>query len=230
MKKRTPNKAAVVFDGLFSQRRTGRWFFTATVLLSLNGAAGNGCRPPAIPVSGHQRVHPSLRAHSLADLTKLFNRKIRKEKILLSVTLWDRSFVEAFLRRRAQKKSWSDPQLKRAIAQWSKRFLKNQTAFRVRLEALDRPLTVEGRDLLLNLNAWRWELWDSNGKRIEASTIQLESKRVFKDKTGNYSFRVDGNIHFKYALDPKKTRWIEVLAIPPGDMGTLHLPRWRIKS
>lgn len=199
-----------------------------TVLCS---SLGNiGCRPKAVPISKADTVHPALQKRSLAALTRLFNRKVRRGKIHLSMTLWDRSFVEAFLRKRAQKKGWPETHLKAAIERWTQRFLKNKTSFRVRLEALDRPLTVEGQDSVLDLEAWRWELWDSNGKKIEPKAVDMESKRVFKGKKGRYSFRIDGNLHFDYVIDPQKVSWIELLAIPPGDIGTLRVPRWRVKS
>jgi hypothetical protein len=179
-------------------------------------------------VSSADEVNPALRDKTVEQLTEVFNRKARRGKINLSVTLWDRAFVDAFIRRRGERRSWNDQRIRKAVEQWSERFLENQTAFRIRLEALDRPLTVKGEDEVLALDEWRWELWDSRGHKVEAHLAKVESKKVFAGKKGRYDFRVDGNVHFNYVIAPQKVEWIEIVAIPPGDGSPLRLPKWRL--
>ncbi len=188
-----------------------------------------GCSPQRVPISKATQPHPDLTGKSLQEITELFNRKKSRENIYLSVTLWDRAFIEAFLKRRAVKKNWTKDVLQKAIDSWAERFLKNKTSFRIRLEALHRPLTIEGEDPLLNLESWRWELWDSEGNHLKTSAAKTESKKVFEGSKGRQSFRIDGNIHFTYTIDPSKIQWIRLLAIPPGDEKELELEKWVIK-
>ena len=115
------------------------------------------------------------------------------------------------------------------MADWKTRFLVNQTSFRVRLEALNRPFTVKGTDAILNLKLWRWVLWDSEGKNLQPFEIKVESTKIFTGTKGRHSFRVDGNIHFKYTVDPGRIRWIEVVGYPPGSHKAMKLPTWHIK-
>jgi len=188
-----------------------------------------GCTPRRVPISKATQPHPELTGKSLGEITELFNRKTSRKNIHLSATLWDRAFIEAFLKRRADNKNWSKEVLDQAIESWTERFLKNKTSFRIRLEALHRPLTIEGEDPLLNLESWRWELWDSEGIHVKTSTSKTESKKVFEGSKGRQSFRIDGNIHFNYTIDPSKIQWIRLLAIPPGDEKELELEKWVIK-
>lgn len=202
-----------------------RQLFMAMVLVQLFG-----CNPRRVPISKTTQPHPELAGKSLQEITELFNRRTSRKNIHLSATLWDRAFIEAFLKRRATTKNWTKEVLDQAIESWTERFLKNKTSFRIRLEALHRPLTIEGEDPLLNLESWRWELWDSEGNHVKTSTSKTESKKVFEGSKGRQSFRIDGNIHFNYTIDPSKIEWIRLLAIPPGDEKELELKKWFIKS
>lgn len=186
------------------------------------------CQSREVPVSSATEVSPALAGKSLRELTELFNRKARRDKLNLSVTLWDRAFVEAFLERRAEARSWNEEKTRKAVKEWTRRFLENQTTFRVRLEALARPLTVKGKDAVVALDEWRWELWDSNGRKVEAHEVKVETKKVFAGKKGQYDFRVDGNVHFNYEIAPGKVDWIEIVATPPGDARPLRLPKWKL--
>lgn len=187
------------------------------------------CRPGSIPVSSPDRPNPALARKSLSQLTHILNRKNSRADLYLSVSLWDRAYVEAFLKQRASLKHWSKQQLDESISSWTKRFLVNQTSFRVRLDALHRPLVVQGTDPLLDLSAWRWELWDSTGRHVTASKAATELKKVFQGGSKQYSFRADGNVHFPYVLDPHKVQWVEVIAYPPGNERSIRLPKWHIR-
>ena len=187
------------------------------------------CGPKKIQVSTAARTHPNLAKKSLGELTSLFNRKASRGSLHLSVTLWDRAFIEAFLKRRAAKKSWSRETLNKAVSDWTAKFVQGKTSFRVRLEALNRPLTVQGQDPVLELQSWRWELWDSSGNHIKVSEAQTETKKVFGGTKGRQSFRVDGNIHFNYTITPNKTAWIQLLAFPPDDQKAIPIKRWYLK-
>ena len=81
---------------------------------------------------------------------------------------------------------------------------------------------------MLDLKLWRWELWDSEGKHVKAFKVAGESKKVFKGTDARYHFRVDGDVHFRYRIDPGRVRWIEVVAYPPGSRGPMKLPLWRV--
>lgn len=185
------------------------------------------CGPVPLHVSTTEKVHPNLKGKPLNELTRLFNRKGARSNLYLSVTLWDRSFVEAFISRRARMQSWTPEREQRAVAEWTNRFLKDRTSFRVRLEALDRPLTVQGVDPVLRLDMWQWELWDSEGHRTVAFKAANDSKKLFAGSEGRFSFRVDGNVFFRYRIDSSKVSWIELVALPPGTGGAIKPPKWR---
>jgi len=200
-----------------------QWCLPTTVLLMA------ACRPSAIPVSSPFRTNPALAHKSLSDLAHLLNRKASRANLYLSVSLWDRAYVEAFLKQRAAIKHWSAQQLNESISSWTNRFLVNQTSFRVRLEALHRPLVIQGTDPLLDLSAWRWELWDSKGHHVTATKAATELKKVFQGGAQQYSFRADGTVHFTYGMDPHKTQWIELIAYPPGNEHSIRLPKWHVR-
>lgn len=200
-----------------------------TVTLGATMILAAACGPPIVPLSPHDRAHPELSEKSPEKITRIFNRSAGRSKLHLSITLWDRAFIETFLKRRAAKKSWTEERLQSAIDDWTEIFLKGKTSFRVRLEALDRPLTFHGEDPILELKSWRWELWDSEGNRFSPEKVNTETRKVFEGTKGRRSFRVDGNIHFSHTIDTSKIRWIRVSAFPPNDEKAIEPDPWVFK-
>ncbi len=203
-------------------------FIVMTTLAAAMAFAG-ACSAPKVPVSQYDRVNPELSGKSPEAITRIFNRGVGRSNLHLSLTLWDRAFIESFLKRRAARKSWTEERLKSAIDEWTESFLKGKTSFRVRLDAIDRPLTFHGEDPILELESWRWELWDSEGNRFTPAKVETETKKVFEGTKGRRSFRVDGNIHFSHTIDPSKIRWIRVSAFPPNDEKALEPDAWMLK-
>ncbi len=196
----------------------------------LAGLSGLSCHPVTIHVSQASQTHPTLRGKSADELAGLFTRKAKSGPINISAMLWDRSYVDAYLGRRATRKGWPQALLQKKIADWVEQYLAGKTSFRIRLEILNRPLTVAGKDPLMELDAWQWRLTDSSGRTRQASLAQTDTKQMFRGTQGRYNWRVLGNVTFTGRPDASKIRWLELIALPPGDHPPIRLPRWHVSQ
>ncbi len=188
--------------------------------------AANGCRPPRIHLSSPAHPHPDLRGRNAQDLADMFSRKATWNGLNLSVMLWDRAYVDAYLERRATRKGWDQAKLRQQEEEWAQKYLNGKLSFRVRLEALNRPMVVGGPDPVLEFDSWQWRLTDSSGHTYAAKAAKTETKQMFRGSQGRFNWRVLGDITFARRPDPGKIRWIELTAIPPGDAPPIRLPRW----
>lgn len=196
--------------------------------LVLAAVLGAGCAP-RIYVSSSETVNPRLQRLSAHDLATIFNRQARAgEHMTISATLWDLSWIVAFQEGRATRKALSVAEAKQNIAAWRVRFLQGQTAFRVRVEILHVPAVTEGSDPVTRLRAWSWKLRFSDGKTLAYRKVHVEVSRRWADGKGAYSFRLDGTVHFGRRLDPRRDRWVELVAYPPGDRPAVAL-RWYLR-
>ena len=187
-----------------------------------------GCSP-AIYVSGEQTVHAKLGNASVEDLTRMFNRQTEVEKdIQLSATLWDYSFIVAFQERRTTRKEQTAQVAKQNIEIWRRRFVLGQTAFRVRVELLNRGEVMAGRDRTLDLKQWSWKLKLSDDSATPYTNIHVELAKRFKAPSDRFHHRLDGVVHFPKRVNPAVHRWMELWAFPPGDRPPVKV-RWNLK-
>ncbi len=193
----------------------------------LLAAVGACSRPTVVPVGRPEAPHPRVAGKTFAALTRLLNRRKARGKLYLSATLWTRAYAEAFVRKLARQKAWSAAQASRALSDLVDRFIRGRTAFRVQLEALDRPLTLQGKDPVLDLAQWRWELWTSRGDRFPARKVTVDTKQLFRAGESGYSWRIQGTVEFPFPLAPPKVNWVELEAVPPTGRAAFRL-RWRI--
>lgn len=197
----------------------------AAVVLMIGAA---GCTPAAI-LSSESTVHPRLQSRDVADLTRVFNRQGEAAKdIQVSATLWDLSYISAFQEARATRREQSAAEAKASIEAWRQRFVVGQTAFRIRVELLDRPETVVGKDTILDLKQWVFRLKRSAGEPVPYRDIQVEIVKKWKGVEGRFTHRLDGTVHFPGRIDPARVRWIELWASPPGDRPPVRL-RWALR-
>lgn len=189
----------------------------------------SGCNP-AIHISGEQTANASLRNYSVGELTRNFNRQVEAAKdIQLSATLWDLAYIVAFQEARTTRKEQGVDVAKQNIEVWRKRFVAGQTAFRVRVELLNRGEVLRGQDRILELKQWSWRLKFSDGQVVAYTNIHVELAKRYKAPDGGYHHRLDGVVHFPKRVDPSKHRYIELLAYPPGDRPVAKL-RWNLKQ
>ena len=194
----------------------------------LLGALLAGCAP-RVPISSVEQVHPRLVQRSLGELTRLFNRQARAgEHITLSATLWDLSWIVAYQERRVTRRGLSRAEARQGIDAWRQRFLRGQTAFRLRVEVLHVPAVTEGSDPVVRLRAWSFKLRFSDGQVLPYKALYVEVSRRWADGKGAFSYRLDGTVHFARRVDPRRDRWIELLAYPPGDRPRVTL-RWALR-
>lgn len=187
-----------------------------------------GCNP-AVYVSGEQTVHANLRSYSITDLTRAFNRQVEAaDDIQVSATLWDLAYIVAFQEARTTRKEQTAEVAKANIAAWRKRFVAGQTAFRIRVELLNRGEVLRGQDRILELKQWSWKLKLSDGQAVPYNHIHVELAKRYKAPKGGYHHRLDGVVHFPRRVDPSKHRYIELLAYPPGDRPVAKM-RWNLK-
>ena len=192
----------------------------------LVGAAA--CTPQAI-LSSESTVHPRLQSLGVDALTRMFNRQGEAAKdIQVSATLWDLSYIAAFQEARATRREQSAAEARSAIEAWRQRFVAGQTAFRIRVELLDRPVTVVGKDEILDLRQWVFRLKRSSGEPVPYKDIRIEVVKQWKAAGGRLHHRLDGTVHFPGRVDPASTRWIELWASPPGDRPPVRL-RWELR-
>jgi hypothetical protein len=188
-----------------------------------------GCNP-SIYISGEQTATAKLRNYSLSELTRTFNRQVEAAKdIQVSATLWDLAYIVAFQEARTTRKEQTAPVAKANIDAWRKRFITGQTAFRIRVELLNRGEVLRGQDRILELKQWSWKLRFSDGKTVAYTRIHVElAKRYKAPEGGGYHHRLDGVVHFSTRVDSSKHQFIELLAYPPGDRPAAKL-RWNLK-
>lgn len=199
---------------------------SAAMVLAM--VVGAGCAP-RIYVSSAETVNPRLVRRSARDLARVFNRQASAgEHMTISATLWDLSWIVAFQEGRATRKALSVADAKQNIEAWRERFLRGQTAFRVRVEILHVPAVTEGSDPVIRLRAWSWKLRFSDGRVLPYQKVHVEVSRRWADGKGAYSFRLDGTVHFGRRLDSRRDRWIELVAYPPGDRPSVAL-RWYLR-
>lgn len=198
-------------------------------LLGWTGIAA-ACNP-AVPVSGERRVHPALMTRSADALIELYNRQVVvAEDIRLSATLWDLSWIVAFQEGRATRKKQSMEVAKRNIEAWRKRYIQGQTAFRVRIDLLNRPEITAGEDRMTKLREWSFKLRFFDGAVVPYQDIKVELSRRWKSREGaGHDYRLDGTVHFGRRLDPERDRWVELLAFPPGERPAATL-RWNLQK
>lgn len=197
--------------------------------LLLLGTVVAGCNP-AIHLSTETAVHPSLRDWSVPELTRLFNRQVQAaEDIEVSATLWDMAFIVAFQEARTTRKEQTAEVAKQNIELWRQRFLVGQTAFRVRVELLNRGEVLSGKDRILLLKQWSWRMKLSDGAVVPYKKIHLELAKRYKAEGGLYHHRLDGVVHFDKRVDASKHRFVELWAYPPGDRPVAKL-RWNLKQ
>ncbi len=189
-----------------------------------------GCNP-AIYVSGEQTVNARLRRWSLEELTRAFNRQTQvASDIQVSATLWDLSYIVAFQEARATRKELGQKEAEANIEAWRRRFIVAQTAFRVRVDLLNRGEVLEGKDRILDLKQWSWKLKLSDGRVVPYSKIYVELVKRYKSKEGaGVSYRLDGVVHFPRRVDPSKDRYMELWAYPPGDRPVARM-RWNLEQ
>ncbi len=188
-----------------------------------------GCNP-AVYISGEQTANAGLRNHTVAELTRTFNRQVEAAKdIQVSATLWDLAYIVRFQEARSTRKEQTAEIAKVNIESWRKRFVAGQTAFRIRVELLNRVEVLRGQDSILELKQWSWKLKFSDGKTVAYKHIHVELAKRFKASLGGgYHHRLDGVVHFPRRVDASKHRFIELLAYPPGDRPVAKL-RWNLK-
>lgn len=187
-----------------------------------------GCNP-GILVSGEQTAHNGLRNYSIEDLTRTFNRQVEAAKdIQVSATLWDLAYIVAFQEARTTRREQTAEVARANIEAWRQRFVVGQTAFRIRLELLNRGEVLRGQDRILELKQWSWKLKFSNGETVAYKHIHVELAKRYRAKGGGYHHRLDGVVHFPKRVDPSKHTSMVLLAYPPGDRPVAKL-RWNLK-
>jgi len=189
-----------------------------------------GACNPSVLVSGEQTAHPGLRNYSIAELTRTFNRQVEAAKdIQVSATLWDLAYIVAFQEARITRREQTAEVARANIEAWRTRFVVGQTAFRIRVELLNRGEVLSGQDRILELKQWSWKLKFSDGSEVPYNHIHVELAKRYKAPDGGYHHRLDGVVHFPKRVDPSKHSYILLLAFPPGDRPVAKL-RWNLKA
>lgn len=201
----------------------GVWFWAVAAVVSA------GCKPVLVHISSPDQPHPALRGKSADQLAALFTRKVEKGTLNISAMLWDRAYVEAYLGRLAARKHWDQATLQGKLADWSQRYLRGKISFRIRLEILNRPMMVAGKDPLLELDSWQWRITDSLGHTYQAQSAKTQVKQMFRGTQGRFNWRVLGDVTFTHRPDASQVRWVELVALPPGDFPPIRLPRWYLQ-